>query len=57
MFEMRTNSRNTLIRSLLVTCLYYSNLYNKIEQFMRFLRESNMQTRASSIVAQLIERN
>jgi len=57
MFEMRTNSRNTLIRSLLVTRLYYSNLYNKIEQFMRFLRESNMQTRASSIVAQLIERN
>ncbi len=57
MFEMRTNFRSTSIRSSFVTRLYYSNLYNKIEQFVRFLRENNVQTRASSIVAQLIARN
>ncbi len=54
MFEIRTNSCNTLIRSSLVIRLYYSNLYNKIEQFVRFLRESNVQAEVSSIVAQLI---
>ncbi len=57
MFEMRTNSRSTSIKSLLVTCLYYNNLYNRIEQFVRFLRENNVQARASSTIAQLIARN
>ncbi len=42
MFEMRKNSRNTLIISLLITRLYYSNLSNKIEQSVRFLRENNV---------------
>ena len=54
---MRTNSRSTSIRSLLVTCLYYSNLYSKIEQFIRFLRKSNVQAEASSTIAQLIAHN
>jgi hypothetical protein len=57
MFEMRTNSRSTLIKSSFVTRLYYSNLYNKIERFVRFLRESNVYIEASSTIAQLIARN
>ncbi len=57
MFEMRTNSRNTSIRSSLVTCLHYNNLYNKIEQFVKFLRKSNVQIKVSSTIAQLIARN
>jgi len=44
---MRTNFCNTSINSLLVTYLYYSNLYNKIEQFLRFLRENNAITKTS----------
>ena len=40
---MRTNSRDTLITSLLATYLYYSKLSNRIKQFVRFLRKSNMQ--------------
>ena len=40
---MRTNSRNTSIKSLLITCLYYTNLYNRIEQFVKFLYKSNIQ--------------
>jgi len=51
------NSRSTSIRSSFVTRSHYSNLYSRIEQFVRFLRESNMQAGASSIVAQLIARN
>ena len=39
---MRTNSRNTSIISLLTTCLYYSNLNNRIEQFVKFLRKINV---------------
>ena len=35
---MRTNSCSTSINSLFVTYLYYNNLYNRIEQFVRFLR-------------------
>ena len=54
MFEMRTNSRSTSIKSSLVTRLYYSNLYNKIERFVRFLRESNVQAEASSTVVSAI---
>ncbi len=57
MFKMRTNSCNTSIKSLLVTRLYYNNLYNKIEKFVRFLRENNVQTEVSSTIAQLIARN
>ncbi len=57
MFEMRTNSRNTSIRSLLVTRSHNSNLYNRIERFVRFLRENNAQARASSKIAQLIARD
>ena len=48
---MRKNFCSTSIRSLLVTYLYYSNLYNKIEQFIRFLRENNVQAKVSSILA------
>ncbi len=54
MFEMCTNSRSTSIKSSFVTRLHYSNLYNKIEQFVRFLRENNVQAEASSTIAQLI---
>ncbi len=57
MFEMRTNFRSTSIRSSLVTRLYYSNLYSRIEQFVKFLRESNVQAEASPTIAQLIARN
>jgi hypothetical protein len=57
MFEIRTNSRNTSIKSSLITRLYYSNLYNKIEQFVRFLCESNIQIEVFSTFAQLIARN
>jgi len=57
MFKMRTNSRDASITSLLVTRLYYSNLINKIERFVRFLRENNVQAEVSSIIAQLIARN
>jgi hypothetical protein len=57
MFEIRTNSRSTSIRSSLVTRPYYSNLYSKIEQFVRFLREDNVQAEVSSTIAQLIARN
>jgi len=57
MFEMRMNCRSTLIKSSFVTRLYYSNLYNKIERFVRFLRESNVYIEASSTIAQLIVRN
>jgi len=57
MFKMRTNSRDASITSLLVTRLYYSNLSNKIERFVRFLRENNVQAEVSSIIAQLIARN
>ncbi len=38
MFEMRTNSCSISINSLFATYLHYSNLYNKIEQFVKFLR-------------------
>ncbi len=44
---MRTNSRSTLIRSLLVTRLHYSNLYSRIEQFVRFLHESDVHLRSA----------
>jgi len=57
MFEIRTNSRNISIRPSFVTCLHYNNLYNKIEQFVEFLRKSNVQIKASSTIAQLIVRN
>ncbi len=42
MFEIRTNFRNTLIKILLITYLYYSNLYNRIKQFVKFLRKNNI---------------
>ena len=57
MFEMRTNSRSTSTKSSFVTRLHYSNLYNKIKQFVRFLRENNVQAEASSTIAQLIAYN
>ena len=57
MFEIRMNSRSTSIRSSFVTRSHYSNLYSRIKQSVRFLRESNMQAGVSSIVAQLIARN
>jgi len=51
---MRTNFRNTSIRSSLITRLHYSNFYNKIERFVRFLRKNNVQIEASSTIMQLI---
>ena len=51
MFEIRTNSCDASITSLLVTRLYYSNLRNRIEQFVRFLRESDMQVEVSPKLA------
>ncbi len=51
MFEIRTNSRDASITSLLVIRLYYSNLSNKIEQFVRFLRENDVQAKVSSTFA------
>ena len=48
MFEMRTNSRSTSIRSSLVTRLHYSNLSDKIERFVRFLREEDVRAKAFS---------
>ncbi len=53
---MRTNSRSTSIRCLLVTRLYYSILYNRIEQFVRFLRRDDMHLR-STLSTLLIARN
>jgi len=50
MFKMRTNFRNTLLTSLFVTRLYYSNLYSKIEQFVRFLRASYVLSGTSLVV-------
>jgi len=46
-FEIRTNSRNASLTFLLVTRLHYSNLYNRIEQFERFVRESDMHVKNS----------
>jgi len=40
MFEMRIDSRNTSITFLLITCLHYSNLYNRIERFVKILHKS-----------------
>jgi len=40
MFEMRTDSRSTSINSLFATYSHHSNLYSRIEQFVRFLRAS-----------------
>ncbi len=42
---MRINFRNISINSLLVTYLHYSNLYNRIEQFVKNLRKNNAITR------------
>ena len=47
---MRTNSRNILFMSLFVTCLCYSNLYNRIKQFVKFLRANYASTRISLVV-------
>ena len=47
MFEMRTDSRIASITSSCVTCPHYSNLYNKIERFVRFLRKNNAQAENS----------
>ncbi len=47
MFEIRTNFYSTLITSLLATCLYYSNLYSRIEQFVKFLCKNYILTRTS----------
>jgi hypothetical protein len=51
MFEIRTNSRDTSITSLLVTRLYYSNLSSRIERFVRFLSENNVQIEVSPTLA------
>ncbi len=42
MFEMRTDSRSTSVRSPLVTRPHHSNLYGRIERFVRFLREGDV---------------
>jgi len=57
MFEIRTNSRDASITSLLITCSHYSNLSNRIKRFVRFLREDNVQAEVSPTIAQLIARN
>ncbi len=44
---MRTNSRSTSIMFLFITCLYYSNLYSRIKQFVRFLRVNYASTKTS----------
>ena len=51
MFEMRTNFRDGSITSSLVIRSHHSNLSNRIERFVRFLRENNVQTKASSTIA------
>ncbi len=38
MFEMRTDSRNASLTSPFVTRPHHSNLYGRIERFVRFLR-------------------
>jgi len=38
MFEMRTDSRSTSVTSPLATRPHHSNLYGRIERFVRFLR-------------------
>jgi hypothetical protein len=57
MFEMRTNFYSTSIKSLFITRLHYSNLSNRIQQFVRFLRESNVQVEVSPAIVQLIAYN
>ncbi len=54
MFEMRTNSRNASLTSLFVTCPHHSNLYDKIERFVRFLRASHASTRTSLVVRMVV---
>jgi len=39
MFEMRTDSRSTSVTSPFITRPHHSNLYGRIERFVRFLRE------------------
>ncbi len=51
MFEIRTNSRDASITSSLATRSHYSNLSDKIERFVRFLRENDVQTAVSSTPA------
>jgi hypothetical protein len=48
---------HTSIRSSLATRPHHSNLYGKIERFVRFLREDDVQAGASPTVAQLIARD
>jgi len=50
MFEMRTNSRNASLTSPFVTRPHHSNLYGKIERFVRFLREGHASTRTPFVV-------
>jgi len=50
MFEMRTNSRSISITSLFITRSHYSNLYNRIERFVRFLRKNHALTRTSLFI-------
>ena len=53
---MRTDSRSTSIRSPLATRPHPSNLYGRIERFVRFLRGGDVQAGGSPTVAQLIAR-
>ncbi len=57
MFEIRTNSYSISINSLFVTYLHYSNLYSKIKQFVRFLRENNAITRISLLYNCIMRQN
>jgi len=50
MFEMRTNSHNASLTSPFVTRPHHSNLYGRIERFVRFLRASHAPTRTSLVV-------
>jgi len=49
MFEMRTDSRSTSVTSLFITRPHHSNLYGRIERFVRFLRESHAPTGTSPL--------
>ncbi len=55
MFEMRTDSRSTSVNSLFVTYPHYSNLYGRIEQFVRFLRGGDAMTWTSLCVIVLCD--
>jgi len=47
MFEMRTDSRDAPLTSLLATRPHHSNLYSRFERFGRFLRGSDAPVESS----------